>query len=142
MLHVNYSGSTGFGRAYRERLLGRWGLLDIDDCMTGALSLRSAGRVDPTRLAIRGGSAGGYAVLRAMTTSRAFAAGTSLFGVADLAALAGRDAQVRVPLPRPPRRAVARGGGGLPRAVPDSTTSTGCTGSCCCCRGPTTWSCR
>ena len=88
MLHVNYSGSTGYGRAYRERLLGRWGLLDIDDCVTGAISLALAGRVDPTRLAIRGGSAGGYSVLRAMTTSRAFAAGTSLFGVADLAALA------------------------------------------------------
>lgn len=88
VLHVNYSGSTGYGRAYRDRLHGRWGLLDIDDCVTGALSLALAGRVDPTRLVIRGGSAGGYAVLRAMTTSRAFAAGTSLFGVADLAALA------------------------------------------------------
>ena len=88
VLDVNYSGSTGYGRAYRDRLLGRWGLLDIDDCVTGAISLALAGRVDPTRLAIRGGSAGGYAVLRAMTTSRAFAAGTSLFGVADLAALA------------------------------------------------------
>jgi dipeptidyl aminopeptidase/acylaminoacyl peptidase len=63
-------------------------LLDIDDCVTGATSLAEAGDVDPTRLAIRGGSAGGYAVLRAMTTSRAFAAGTSLYGVADLAALA------------------------------------------------------
>jgi dipeptidyl aminopeptidase/acylaminoacyl peptidase len=88
VLHVNYSGSTGYGRAYRDRLRGRWGLLDIDDCVTGALSLALAGLVDPTRLVIRGGSAGGYAVLRAMTTSRAFAAGTSLFGVADLAALA------------------------------------------------------
>ncbi|MFL6169727.1 MAG: prolyl oligopeptidase family serine peptidase [Ornithinibacter sp.] len=88
VLHVNYSGSSGYGRAYRERLLGRWGLLDIDDCVTGATSLAAAGEVDPARLAIRGGSAGGYAVLRAMTTSSAFAAGTSLFGVADLAALA------------------------------------------------------
>ncbi len=88
VLNVDYSGSTGYGRAYRERLLGRWGLLDIDDCVTGATSLAEAGEVDPTRLAIRGGSAGGYAVLRAMTTSRTFAAGTSLFGVADLAALA------------------------------------------------------
>jgi dipeptidyl aminopeptidase/acylaminoacyl peptidase len=88
VLHVNYSGSTGFGRAYRERLLGRWGLLDIDDCVTGAMSVALAGRADATRLAIRGGSAGGYAVLRAMTTSRAFAAGASHYGVADLAALA------------------------------------------------------
>jgi dipeptidyl aminopeptidase/acylaminoacyl peptidase len=88
VLQVNYSGSTGFGRAYRERLLGRWGVVDIDDCVTGALSLAEAGRVDRRRLTIRGGSAGGYAVLRVMTTSDAFAAGTSLFGVADLGALA------------------------------------------------------
>ncbi|MBD3781546.1 MAG: S9 family peptidase [Micrococcales bacterium] len=88
VLHVNYSGSTGYGRAYRDRLLGRWGEVDIDDCVTGALSVADAGRADRSRLAIRGGSAGGYAVLRAMTTSDAFAAGTSLFGVADLAALA------------------------------------------------------
>jgi dipeptidyl aminopeptidase/acylaminoacyl peptidase len=88
VLHVNYSGSTGYGRAYRERLLGQWGVLDIEDCVTGALSLAAARRVDRDRLAIRGGSAGGYSVLRAMTTSDAFAAGTSLFGVADLAALA------------------------------------------------------
>jgi dipeptidyl aminopeptidase/acylaminoacyl peptidase len=87
VLHVNYSGSTGYGRAYRERLLGQWGVLDIEDCVTGALSLAAAGRVDRDRLAIRGGSSGGYSVLRAMTTSDAFAAGTSLFGVADLAAL-------------------------------------------------------
>lgn len=88
VLHVNYSGSTGFGRAYRDRLRGQWGVVDIDDCVTGALSLAAAGRVDGDRLAIRGGSSGGYSVLRAMTTSRVFAAGTSLFGVADLAALA------------------------------------------------------
>ncbi|WP_392542203.1 alpha/beta hydrolase family protein [Oryzobacter telluris] len=88
VLHVNHSGSTGFGRAYRDRLRGSWGVVDIDDTVTGALSLASAGLVDPTRLAIRGGSAGGYSVLRSMTTSTAFAAGTSLFGVADLTALA------------------------------------------------------
>jgi dipeptidyl aminopeptidase/acylaminoacyl peptidase len=88
VLDVNYSGSTGHGRAYRDRLLGQWGVVDIDDCVTGALSLADAGLVDRDRLTIRGGSAGGYAVLRAMTTSDAFAAGTSLFGVADLAALA------------------------------------------------------
>lgn len=88
VLDVNHSGSTGHGRAYRDRLLGRWGEVDIDDCVTGALSLADAGIVDRDRLTVRGGSAGGYAVLRAMTTSDAFAAGTSLFGVADLAALA------------------------------------------------------
>ncbi|MBR7742402.1 S9 family peptidase [Phycicoccus sp. BSK3Z-2] len=88
VLHVNYSGSTGYGRAYRERLRGRWGLVDIDDVVTGALSVAGAGLADRSRLAVRGGSAGGYVVLRAMTTSSVFAAGTSLFGIGDLSALA------------------------------------------------------
>jgi dipeptidyl aminopeptidase/acylaminoacyl peptidase len=88
VLDVNYSGSTGHGRAYRDRLLGQWGVVDIDDVVTGARSLADAGQVDGERLAIRGGSAGGYTVLRALTTSDAFAAGTSYFGVADLEALA------------------------------------------------------
>ncbi|MBM6399741.1 alpha/beta hydrolase family protein [Phycicoccus sonneratiae] len=88
VLDVNYSGSTGYGRAYRDRLLGRWGEVDIDDCVTGALATADAGLADRSRLAVRGGSAGGYVVLRAMTTSDAFAAGTSLFGIGDLAALA------------------------------------------------------
>lgn len=88
VLDVNYSGSTGHGRAYRDRLLGQWGVVDIDDVVTGARSLAAAGHVDGHRLAIRGGSAGGYTVLRALTTSDAFAAGTSYFGVADLEALA------------------------------------------------------
>ena len=88
VLDVNYSGSTGYGRAYRDRLRGQWGVADNDDIITGARSLAEAGLVDGDRLAIRGGSAGGYAVLRALTTSDAFAAGTSYFGVADLEALA------------------------------------------------------
>lgn len=88
VLDVNYSGSTGHGRAYRDRLQGQWGVLDNDDIATGARSLADAGLVDGDRLAITGGSAGGYAVLRALTTSDAFAAGTSYFGVADLGALA------------------------------------------------------
>lgn len=88
VLVVNYSGSTGYGRAYRNRLRGQWGVADIDDCVTGATSLAQAGIVDGSRTAIRGGSAGGYAVLRAMTTSSVFRAGTSLYGVGDLAALA------------------------------------------------------
>lgn len=87
VLDVNYSGSTGHGRAYRDRLLGQWGVIDIDDVVTGARSLADAGHVDGERLAIRGGSAGGYTVLRALTTSTAFAAGTSLFGIADLEAM-------------------------------------------------------
>jgi len=88
VLDVNYSGSTGYGRDYRNRLRARWGVVDNDDIITGARSLAEAGLVDGGRLAIRGGSAGGYAVLRALTTSDAFAAGTSYFGVADLEALA------------------------------------------------------
>ncbi|KRE41533.1 alpha/beta hydrolase family protein [Knoellia sp. Soil729] len=87
VLDVNYSGSTGHGRAYRDRLLGQWGVIDIDDVVTGARSLADAGFVDGNRLAIRGGSAGGYTVLRALTSSDAFAAGTSLFGIADLEAM-------------------------------------------------------
>lgn len=88
VLDVDYSGSTGYGRAYRDRLRGQWGVLDIDDCTSGARSLAETGKVDGARLAISGGSAGGYTVLRALTTSKDFAAGTSYFGVADLGALA------------------------------------------------------
>ncbi len=88
VLHVNHGGSTGHGREYRNRLLGQWGVIDNDDIATGAAALAASGAVDPARLAIRGGSAGGFAVLRAMTTSTVFAAGTSYFGVADLGALA------------------------------------------------------
>lgn len=88
VLQVNYGGSTGWGRAYRKRLRGQWGVVDIDDCVTGALSLADAGIVERSAIFVRGGSAGGYVVLRAMTTSAAFAGGTSLFGVADIAALA------------------------------------------------------
>jgi dipeptidyl aminopeptidase/acylaminoacyl peptidase len=88
VLDVNYGGSTGYGRAYRERLKGRWGLTDVDDTVTGALAMADAGRVDRARLAIRGGSAGGYTTLAVLTGSDAFAAGASYFGVGDLEALA------------------------------------------------------
>ncbi len=84
ILDVNYSGSGGFGRAYRERLRGRWGLLDVDDCIAGALTLAERGLVDPNRLAIRGGSAGGYATLRALTRSDVFTTGIVLYGIGDL----------------------------------------------------------
>lgn len=88
VLQVNHGGSTGHGREYRNRLRGQWGVVDNDDIISGAAALAASGAVDPARLAIRGGSAGGFAVLRAMTTSTVFAAGTSYFGVADLGALA------------------------------------------------------
>ncbi|MFT3860665.1 prolyl oligopeptidase family serine peptidase [Micropruina sp.] len=88
VLDVNYSGSSGYGRDYVERLRGQWGVLDVSDCVAGALFLAETGRVDGSRLAIRGGSAGGYTTLRALTTSDAFAAGCSRYGIGDLAALA------------------------------------------------------
>lgn len=88
VLDVNYAGSVGFGRAYRERLDGRWGIADVADVATGARHLADAGVVDGARLAIRGGSAGGYLTLAALTRTEVFSAGTSLYGIADLCALA------------------------------------------------------
>ncbi len=85
---VNYRGSTGFGRAYRDALKGQWGVLDLTDVVAVARHLADAGRVDPERLAIRGGSAGGYTTLAALTFDDTFAAGASHYGVADLEALA------------------------------------------------------
>ena len=89
VLDVNYGGSTGRGRAYRERLLGQWGIVDVADCVAGALAVADRGLADPARLAISGGSAGGYTTLRALTTSTVFTAGVSLYGIGDLMALAG-----------------------------------------------------
>ncbi|NKX93233.1 S9 family peptidase [Sanguibacter hominis ATCC BAA-789] len=88
VLDVNYGGSTGYGRAYRERLRGQWGIVDVRDCETGALWLAEQGRVDGRRLAIRGGSAGGFTTLAALTFTDTFAVGASLYGVGDLEALA------------------------------------------------------
>lgn len=88
VLDVNYSGSTGYGRSYRERLNGQWGILDVQDCINGAQHLVAEGRADGARLAIRGGSAGGYTTLCALTFHNAFSAGASHFGVSDVEALA------------------------------------------------------
>ncbi|MGI8700169.1 MAG: S9 family peptidase [Nocardioidaceae bacterium] len=88
VLDVNYGGSSGYGRAYRERLRDRWGEVDVDDCTLGALQMAETGRADPHRLAIRGGSAGGYTTLAALTFRDVFHAGASLYGVGDLEALA------------------------------------------------------
>ena len=88
VLDVNYSGSSGYGRAYVERLQGQWGVLDVSDCIAGAGQMAASGRADVDRVVIRGGSAGGYTTLRALTTSTAFAAGCSRYGIGDLAALA------------------------------------------------------
>jgi dipeptidyl aminopeptidase/acylaminoacyl peptidase len=88
VVDVDYGGSTGYGRAYRRRLDGRWGIVDVDDCVAAARYLAGRGDVDPARLAIRGGSAGGYTTLCALTFRDDFAAGASYYGVADVAALA------------------------------------------------------
>jgi dipeptidyl aminopeptidase/acylaminoacyl peptidase len=88
VVDVDYGGSTGYGRAYRERLKGAWGVVDVDDCTNVARWLASQGEVDSARLAIKGGSAGGYTTLCAVTFRDAFAAGSSHYGVADVGALA------------------------------------------------------
>ncbi|CAA9521930.1 MAG: Prolyl oligopeptidase family protein [uncultured Thermomicrobiales bacterium] len=84
VLDVNYGGSTGYGRAYRERLNGNWGVVDLDDCVNGARHLVGAGEVDGDRLAITGGSAGGYTTLCALTFRDVFKAGASYYGIGDL----------------------------------------------------------
>ena len=88
VLDLNYRGSTGYGRRYRDALKGRWGLLDVADCVDAVAHLRREGLIDPDRVAIRGGSAGGYTSLRALTTTSIFRAGASRYGIGDLTALA------------------------------------------------------
>jgi dipeptidyl aminopeptidase/acylaminoacyl peptidase len=88
VVDVNYRGSTGYGREYRNALRGKWGVVDLDDCLNAALYLVDEELVDVDRLAIRGGSAGGYTTLCALTFSDVFGAGASYYGVGDLAALA------------------------------------------------------
>jgi dipeptidyl aminopeptidase/acylaminoacyl peptidase len=87
VVDVDYGGSTGYGRAYWERLHLRWGIVDIRDCELAARHLVNTGQADPERLAIRGGSAGGYTTLGALAFTDTFAVGASYFGVADLALL-------------------------------------------------------
>ncbi|TQM14317.1 S9 family peptidase [Pseudonocardia kunmingensis] len=89
VVDVDYGGSTGYGRAYRQELLGEWGVIDVADCLAAARHLAAQGRVDGERLCIRGGSAGGFTTLAALAREDTpFAAGADHFGVADLAALA------------------------------------------------------
>ena len=84
VVDVNYGGSTGFGRAFRQRLNGNWGIVDTADCIAAARWLAEQGEADGDRLLITGGSAGGYTTLCALTMHDGFAAGTSYFGLADL----------------------------------------------------------
>lgn len=88
VLDVNYRGSTGFGRVYREALYGNWGVADVDDMVAGAEALVARGVADPKRLMIRGGSAGGFTTLAALTFRDTFSAGASHYGIGDLMALA------------------------------------------------------
>jgi dipeptidyl aminopeptidase/acylaminoacyl peptidase len=86
VLDVDYGGSTGYGREYRQLLNGAWGIVDVDDCVAGAEWLVGEGLADPDRLAIRGGSASGFTTLAALAFRRTFAAGTTYFGIGDLRA--------------------------------------------------------
>jgi dipeptidyl aminopeptidase/acylaminoacyl peptidase len=88
LVDVNYGGSTGFGRAYRERLDGNWGVVDVADAVEAVRHLAATGRIDPQRAAIRGGSAGGYTVLACLAFHDVFKAGANYYGVSDLLALA------------------------------------------------------
>ena len=88
VVDVNYGGSTGYGRAFRKQLDGLWGIVDVEDCIAAAQHLVATDRVDGDRLIIRGGSAGGYTTLAALTFHDVFAAGCSLYGIADLEVLA------------------------------------------------------
>lgn len=88
VLDVDYGGSTGYGRAYRERLDGAWGVVDVTDCTSGVAHLVRLGLVDEARTGIRGGSAGGYTTLSALAFTDVFTAGASRYGVADVGALA------------------------------------------------------
>lgn len=84
VVDVNYGGSTGYGRDYRQRLNGNWGIVDVMDCINAARYLIDQGLADPKRVAIRGGSAGGYTTLRALTWQNFFAAGANYYGLAEL----------------------------------------------------------
>ena len=88
VVDVDYRGSAGYGRAYREALNGQWGELDLSDCEDAVYHLAAQGEADAARAAIRGGSAGGYTVLRALTAGSVFRAGASHYGIGDLTALA------------------------------------------------------
>ena len=109
---VNYRGSTGYGRDYRQRLNGQWGIADVDDVIGAAQFLVAEGKADPRRLVIRGGSAGGYTTLAALTfRPEVFKAGASYFGISDLEALELDTHKFESQLFPQPDRAVPGGSG-------------------------------
>nr|WP_255429837.1 prolyl oligopeptidase family serine peptidase [Streptomonospora sp. PA3] len=85
VVEVNYGGSTGFGRAYRERLRGNWGVVDVEDCVAAARALAAEGLADPGRIAVRGGSAGGWTAAAALAFTDVFACAAILYPIVDLA---------------------------------------------------------
>ena len=90
MVDVNYGGSSGYGRTYRRRLNGQWGIVDVADCVNAATYLATHGKADPDRQVIRGRSAGGYTTLAALAfRPEVFKAGASYYGISDLEAMAG-----------------------------------------------------
>ena len=89
LVDVNYRGSSGYGRAYRDALKTKWGVYDTDDCIAAARYLKDMGEVDPDRVVIRGGSAGGYTTINALTFHDEFAAGAAYYGIADLSVFIG-----------------------------------------------------
>ena len=97
VLDVNYGGSSGYGRVYRERLDGGWGIVDVDDVIAAARGLADAGLADPARIAIRGSSAGGWTVLSALVRGGTFAAGISRYGVTDLRMLCAHSHDFEAP---------------------------------------------
>ena len=114
VVDVNYGGSTGYGREYRDRLHGQWGVVDADDAVNAARALAAAGEVDGARMVITGGSAGGWTVLCALAFHPdVFAAGADYYGVSRPLGLRRRHPQVRVALQRLARRPLARRGAEL-----------------------------
>lgn len=87
VLDINYGGSAGFGRAYRERLTGQWGVVDVEDCINGTIFVSDRGMVNRFRIAIRGKSAGGFTVLATLAATDIFSAGTVHYGISDLSSL-------------------------------------------------------
>ncbi len=122
VVDVDYGGSTGYGRAYRERLNGQWGIVDLQDCVNAARWLAYNGDVDANRLGIRGGSAGGYTTLCALAFTKVFHAGRQLFRRRRSRSACARHAQVRVPLPRQHGGAIPGRGRASTAPVRPSTT--------------------